>query len=181
MKILFGITSSIAAYRTPNLISMLKKEQHEVIPMLSEASKAFVTPQSLAVMSKSKCYTDADEWRNTNEVVHINLAKWCDVAVIAPLTANTLAKLANGICDNLITSAIRALGSKPLILAPAMNTRMWENGFTQKHLNDLKSYYNITIINPIEKHLADGDTGMGALAEDVTIVETINKIETTLR
>jgi phosphopantothenoylcysteine synthetase/decarboxylase len=176
MKILIGVTSSIAAYRIPNLVSQLKKEGHDIITMISEAAKAFVTPQSLAVMSGYTCYTDKDEWNNTNEVVHIKLAKWCDVCLIAPLTANTLAKLANGLCDNLLTSTIRALGNKPLIIAPAMNTRMWDNHLTEDHLNALKNYYNLSIISPVEKVLADGDEGVGGLAEDEVIISFINKI-----
>ena len=174
MKILIGITSSIAAYRIPNLVSQLKKQGHEIVTMMSEATKSFVAPQALAVMSQNKCYEDKDEWTNTADVLHIKLAKWCDLCLVAPLTANTLAKFANGICDNLVSSVIRALGDKKLILAPAMNTKMWENKITYRHLELVKEYYNIQIINPVEKILADGDEGMGGLAEDKTILETIN-------
>jgi len=177
MKILIGVTSSIAAYRIPNLVSQLKKEGHEIITMISDAAKAFVAPQALAVMSEQVCYSDADEWNNTKEVVHIKLAKWCDVCLIAPITANTLAKIANGLCDNLLTSAIRALGEKPLIIAPAMNTRMWENRITEDHLSLVKKYYNLSVISPVDKVLADGDKGMGGLAEDETIIKFINKIK----
>jgi phosphopantothenoylcysteine decarboxylase len=177
MKILFGVTSSIAAYRIPNLVSAIVKENIEVKTIMSEAAKAFAAPQSLAVMSGSPCFTDADEWGNTEQVLHIDLAKWCDIFVIAPLTANTLAKIAAGICDNLLTSTVRALGSKPLVLAPAMNTRMWENPFTEKHLEQVKEFYNVTVIQPVEKRLADGDKGMGGLAEDDTIIQTIKSFK----
>jgi len=177
MKILFGVTSSIAAYRIPNLVSALVKQNNEVKVIVSEAAKAFVTPQALAVMSKNPCFTDAEEWGNTEKVLHIDLAKWCDIFVIAPLTANTLAKIAGGICDNLLTSAVRALGDKPLITAPAMNTRMWENPFTAKHLEQIKEIYKVTVIQPVEKTLADGDTGMGGLAEDETIIQTLMDFE----
>jgi len=179
MKILIGITSSIAAYRLPNLISLLRKEGYEIKTIVTERAKAFVAPQSLAVMSGYPCYSDADEWGNTNRVLHIELAKWCDVLLIAPLTANTLAKMANGLCDNLLTSTVRALGNKPFLLAPAMNTAMWENPITMEQLNRLKQYYNVTIIDPIYKKLADGDEGIGALAEDDTIMEAIKSIKIT--
>ena len=175
MKILLGITSSIAAYRLPNLVSQMRKQNHTVKCMISESAKAFVTPQSLAVMSQNPCYTDADEWKNTSDVLHIQLVKWCDVFMIAPLTAGTLAKMASGMCNNLLTSAVRALGEKPLIIAPAMNTKMWENKFTAEHIEKLKQYYNLTVIEPVEKVLADGDQGMGGLAEDATILEVLNK------
>ncbi len=175
MKILLGITSSIAAYRIPNLVSQLRKQEHEVITMISESAKSFVTPQALAVMSQNKCYEDRDEWTNTKDVLHIKLVKWCDLCLIAPLTANTLAKFAHGLCDNLVTSVVRALGEKELILAPAMNTKMWGNKITHKHIELVKEYYNARFIDPVEKILADGDEGMGGLAEDKTILETINK------
>jgi phosphopantothenoylcysteine decarboxylase len=173
MKLLLGITASIAAYRIPNLVSSLKKLDYEIITLLTERAKAFVTPQSLAVMSQNACYTDEDEWQNTEHVIHIELAKWCDIFMIAPLSANTLAKMANGICDNLLTSTVRALGEKPLIIAPAMNTRMWENPLTRIHLDQLGNVYNLQIIEPVEKILADGDEGVGGLAEDQTIMAFI--------
>lgn len=176
MKILIGITSSIAAYRIPNLISQLRKEGHEVTAMISEAAKSFVAAQALAVMSNNKCYEDKDEWSNTEEVLHIKLAKWCDVCLVAPLTANTLAKIANGMCDNLITSTIRALGDTKLILAPAMNTKMWVNKITKKHIDLVKEFYIAQVIDPIEKVLADGDEGMGGLAEDKTIIESLSNL-----
>jgi len=177
MKILLGVTSSIAAYRTPNLVSQLRKEGHEIVCMVSERAKAFVAPQALAVMSQNPCYSDADEWKNTDDVLHIRLAKWCDVLLLAPATANTLAKIANGFCDNLLTSAVRALGKKPLLIAPAMNTRMWENAFTQEHIDAITKHYTLTVIDPVEKMLADGDQGMGGLAEDETIIAALKKIK----
>jgi len=176
MKILIGITSSIAAYRMPNLVSSLRKQGHGVNTIITEKAKAFVTPQSLAVMSQNVCYTDQDEWQNTERVLHIELTKWCDVFLVAPLSANTLAKMAHGICDNLLTSAVRALGDKPLLIAPAMNTRMWENPLTRIHLDQLSKYYNVQLIDPVNKVLADGDEGMGGLAEDETIIEKIQSV-----
>lgn len=176
MKILIGITSSIAAYRIPNLISQLKKQGHDVITMISEPAKSFVAPQALAVISQNKCYEDKDEWTNTQDVLHIKLTKWCDVCLIAPLTANTLAKFANGICDNLVSSAVRALGDKKLILAPAMNTRMWDNRLTKIHFGLVREYYKAEIIDPVVKLLADGDEGIGGLAEDETIIKKIDSL-----
>ncbi len=181
MKLLIGVTSSIAAYRIPNLVSQLRKQGIEIKTIVTEKAKAFVTPQALAVMSQYPCFDDHDEWGNTAQVLHIELAKWCDAFLIAPLTANTLAKISAGICDNLLTSVVRALGAKPLLLAPAMNTRMWQNPLTEMHLNQVQQIYNVTLIPPVEKRLADGDEGMGGLAEDETIIQTIlnlsNKIK----
>ena len=173
MKLLIGITSSIAAYRLPNIISMLRKKDIIVKTIVTERAKSFVAPQALAVMSQNPCLTDEDEWNYKDNVLHIELAKWCDAMLIAPLTANTLAKISNGLCDNLLTSTVRALGETPLFFAPAMNTRMWENPLTAAQLESSKKYYNITVIPPIEKRLADGDSGMGALAEDETIIKAV--------
>jgi phosphopantothenoylcysteine synthetase/decarboxylase len=173
MKLLLGITSSIAAYRMPNIISMLRKKDIEIKTIVTERAKSFTAPQALAVMSKNPCLSDEDEWNFNHNVLHIELAKWCDAMLIAPLTANSLAKISSGLCDNLLTSTVRALADTPLLLAPAMNTRMWENPLTETQLELCNKYYRTTIIQPIVKHLADGDSGMGALAEDDTIVKAV--------
>ncbi len=177
MKIFLAITGSIAAYRTPNLVSQLRKQGHQVKTAVSRRALAFVAPQALAVMSGYPCLRDDDEWKNTAGVLHIDLAKWCDVCLIAPLSAHTLAKMAGGLCDNLITSTVRALGEKPLVLAPAMNTRMWDNKLTGLHLSQLEKYYRVTVVPPVIKVLADGDEGIGALADDEMLMAALNKLE----
>ncbi|MBN1407467.1 MAG: phosphopantothenoylcysteine decarboxylase [Calditrichaceae bacterium] len=176
MKLLIGVTSSIAAYRIPNLVSMLKKENYDIKTIVTEHAKAFVAPQALAVMSQNPCFSDSDEWTHEQHVLHIELAKWCDIYLLAPLSANTLAKIANGLCDNLLTSTVRALGGKPLIIAPAMNTAMWENPITQMHIDQCRQIYNLQVINPISKKLADGDVGIGGLADDETIISELRNL-----
>ena len=177
MKVLLGITSSIAAYRMPNFVSQGRKSGHEFRVMVTGKALQFVTKQALSTMSQHRCYADEDEWGNVDEVLHIQLAKWCDVLMIAPLTANSLAKIANGICDNLLTCAVRALGEKPLVLAPAMNTRMWDNPLTARHLEEIGTLYNLTLIDPVRKKLADGDEGIGALADDATMLKILSELE----
>ncbi|MBD3224285.1 MAG: phosphopantothenoylcysteine decarboxylase [Caldithrix sp.] len=176
MKLLIGITSSIAAYRMPNLISMLIKKDYTIRTILTERAEAFVTAQALSVMSQHHAYVDRDEWGNTERVWHIELAKWCDVMLLAPLSANTLAKLAHGLCDNLLTSTVRALNKKPLILVPAMNTAMWENPLTEEHLKAVRRIYDARVISPVSKRLADGDTGIGGLAEDEMIIKYLDEL-----
>jgi phosphopantothenoylcysteine decarboxylase len=109
-----------------------------------------------------KCHVDEDEWKwqdRNDPVLHIELRKWADVMVIAPLDANTMAKLAAGICDNLLTCVVRAWDpSCPLVVCPAMNTFMWEHPLTSRHLDSLR-ILNYIIIPPISKTLACGDTG----------------------
>ncbi|KAJ1963379.1 hypothetical protein IWQ62_003238, partial [Dispira parvispora] len=118
---------------------------------------------------QSVLYTDKEEWDLWNQkgdpVLHIELRKWADVFVIAPLDANTLGKLANGLCDNLLTSIVRAwdFTRKPCIVCPAMNTYMWDHPFTSKHLGTLTQELGCQVIPPVRKTLACGDTGMGAM------------------
>jgi phosphopantothenoylcysteine decarboxylase len=146
---------------------------------------------------------DADEWpgrgegahyRREDPVLHIELRRWADVLVIAPLDANTLAKLANGLCDNCLTCVWRAWDtSRPVILAPAMNTLMWEHPLTSRHLRELapanapgdlkgdqlidwinNQNQTVRIVGPIEKNLACGEIGMGAMAEVEEILQAVN-------
>ncbi len=137
-------------------------------------------------------YSDKDEWDTWKqlrdpvlhiEVLFINhaiilkqikqLRKWADLLIIAPLTANTLAKIANGLCDNLLTCIVRAWDyNKPLLVAPAMNTYMWDNPFTLKHLKELESL-SVIVIPPVAKVLACGDNGLGALADVDTLVYSV--------
>lgn len=118
-------------------------------------------------------FVDEDEWRNWQRVgdpvVHIELRRWADALVIAPLSANTLAKVANGLCDNLLTCVVRAWDfSKPVIAAPAMNTFMWESPFTARHLDTCKEF-GIEVVPPVSKALACGDVGNGAMAAPMDI------------
>lgn len=119
---------------------------------------------------------DEDEWkcwREEKSVLHIELRKWADLMVIAPLDANTLAKMAGGICDNLLLCTTRAWDmAKPLYFCPAMNTKMWEHPITNQHIQILKSWGHLEI-DCISKTLFCGDTGLGAMADVNTIVRTI--------
>ncbi|KAF9625169.1 hypothetical protein IFM89_020036, partial [Coptis chinensis] len=145
--------------------------------------KAVATSSSLHFIDKTSLprdvvlYTDEDEWSSWKKigdsVLHIELRKWADVMVIAPLSTNTLAKIAGGLCDNLLTCIVRAWDfDKPLFVAPAMNTFMWSNPFTARHLDSI-SGLGITLIPPITKTLACGDYGNGAMAEPSQIFSTV--------
>ncbi|KAG8652216.1 probable phosphopantothenoylcysteine decarboxylase [Manihot esculenta] len=145
--------------------------------------KAVATRNSLHFIDRTSLprdvfiYTDEDEWSSWNRIgdsiLHIELRRWADVMVIAPLSANTLGKIAGGLCDNLLTCIVRAWDySKPIFVAPAMNTLMWTNSFTEKHIVSLDDL-GISLIPPITKKLASGDYGTGAMAEPYTIYSTI--------
>lgn len=180
MKLLLGVTGSVATKLTPKIVKFLTDSEIEVQVIATQSSLYFFSPPALRPI---RVYKNADEWPNSmyikDELIqHIELGKWADAILIAPLSANTLAKLANGICDNLLTCILRAWDlEKPVIIAPAMNTRMWNHPATAIHLQRLQSWYRLTIVDPIAKHLACGDTGIGALANIADIIDAVNKLK----
>ncbi len=179
MHIICGVTGSVATTLVQKLVNEIQAHGHEVQIVATQHSTYFFQPGEVGV----KVWTDADEWPNAEyqkdmPVEHIRLRDWADALVIAPLSANTLAKMASGICDNLLTCIWRAWEShKPIVLAPAMNTNMWTHPFTQMHLDklqELEAYgYKITVVEPIAKRLACGDEGIGALANIADIVRAV--------
>ena len=179
MKILLGVTGSVAAKLTPVMVKALTAAGHEVEVVATEPSIYFWKPEDVDV----KVWRDKDEWIGSGymkdqKIPHIDLRNWADMILIAPLTANTLAKLANGMADNLLTSVMRAWDiEKPVVVVPAMNTHMWEREITRDHLQMLKKWFkNYMMISPISKKLACGDTGMGAMATVSDIVSMINMV-----
>ena len=163
-NILLGITSSISAYKANELVRLYKKNGFNVKVILSENALNFVSPLVLETLSENKIYYKQFETRDNVE--HIALADWADTFVIAPITANTISKIATGIADNLLTSVFCAyLGyKKPILLAPAMNTGMWENPIVQENIKKLESI-GCNLIQPDDGFLACGTTGKGRLAE----------------
>ncbi len=176
-KILLGVTGSVAAIKTPELVRQLS-EIGEVKVTATESALHFFKLEDVEV----PVLRDKDEWGESyergQEIPHIELGKWADVLVIAPLSADTLAKLAHGRCNNLLTCLVRAWNrEKPVLLAPAMNTNMWEHPATAEHLEKLGQWHRLQTINPIEKSLACGDVGMGAMAEVGEICEVVKTCE----
>jgi phosphopantothenoylcysteine decarboxylase len=175
MRILVGVTGSVAAILTPKLVQQLQHEGHEVKVVLTGAAMHFVQPEQFDVT----VHTDHDEWLEaghlpSGEVLHISLRRWADMLVIAPLSANTLSKLAHAGADNLLTSVVRAWDrSKRLVLAPAMNTLMWKHPATSEQIAQLKAWYALSVILPQVKELACGDVGIGALAPIPEILSSI--------
>lgn len=165
MNILLGVTGSVAAIKTPELAGSLSKVG-EVKLVSTKTAFYFFDKKEIEV----PIITDEDEWGSGYErgqsIPHIELGKWADVLVIAPLSADTLAKLAHGRCDNLLTCIVRAWNmGKPLVIAPAMNTHMWEHPATQEHLSTLKRWHKdkLYVLDPVEKELACGDVGVGGM------------------
>ena len=200
-NILLGATGSVAAIRIPPLVESLNSAGHSVRVVATEASTYFFDANTI----RDILTLDEDEWpgesyRRGETVRHIELRNWAELFLIAPLDANTLAKLAVGLCDNALTCVWRAWDwAKPVVLAPAMNTLMWQHPMTRKHLRSLAADFGaghipghfdeaaladqinarsptLRIVSPIEKTLACGDLGTGAMAEVPEIVAAVRAI-----
>jgi phosphopantothenoylcysteine decarboxylase len=183
VNILLGVSGSVAAIKLLELVSSLKGRNTNIIIKIvfTPKGKFFVKDADLRTISAEvdAIFTDEQEWliweRKGDPVLHIELRKWADIFLIVPLSANTMAKLANGLCDNLLTSIVRAWDtSKRLVVCPAMNTFMWENPITSRQLDVIRDVYKAHVILPKDKHLlACGDFGSGALQDICVVVENV--------
>lgn len=175
-NILLGVTAGIAAYKTAHLVRLFIKSGAEVKVVMTPASKDFVTPLTLATLSKNPVYStffDKNEDENEEWNSHVDLGLWADYMVIAPATANTLSKMSNGVCDNLLLASY--LSAKcPVFFAPAMDLDMYQHPATSKSIEKLKSFGN-TFIPPASGELASGLVGEGRMEEPENIVAFIEK------
>ncbi|HEY3788460.1 MAG TPA: flavoprotein [Urbifossiella sp.] len=198
-NVLIGATGSVASVRVPVLHDALVAEGHAVKVVATDAALYFF---EVASIPTGALVRDADEWpgeryRRDDPVLHVELRKWADIFALAPLDANTLAKIAVGLCDNCLTCVWRAWDTaKPVVLAPAMNAFMWEHPFTKRHLRSIGAdcgaghvpghlddaaliaqindrSKTLRIVSPVEKRLACGDIGIGGLAEVADIVQAV--------
>ena len=154
-KILLIICGGISAYKSLELIRLFKKNDAEIKTILTKNAKEFVTPLSITSLSQGKVYDDLFNVENESEMDHISLSRWADIIVVAPITANTISKLAKGTSEDLASTVILA-SNKQIFLAPAMNVRMWEHQSTQENINILKSF-NYRIIGPETGDMACGE------------------------
>jgi phosphopantothenoylcysteine decarboxylase len=213
-NVLLGVTGSVAAILTPDLFAALKRGGHQVKVVATAAALYFFDPAALDPSRPGRnpevVVLDEDEWpgrsagrrwQRGEPVLHIELRRWADLFLIAPLDANTLAKLAHGLCDNCLTCVWRAWDpARPVVLAPAMNTLMWEHRLTAQHLLTIaantgaaplpadplsppeavewvnRAGLPLRVVPPQSKRLACGDVGVGALAGVEAIVEAVNQL-----
>lgn len=206
-NVLLGATGSVAAVRVPSLFDALTVAGHSVKVVATDAATYFFDPAPLRAIDALTL--DSDEWpgradgeryQRGDSVAHIELRKWADVFLIAPLDANTLAKIAVGLCDNCLTCIWRAWDTaRPVVLALAMNTLMWQHPFTRRHLRSLAAdagaghipghladdaliqqindrSATLRVVGPITKLLACGDTGVGAMAEVPDVVAAVQAV-----
>ena len=190
-KIILGLTGSVATTLAPKIVKSLQKICDEVVVVMTDKATHFYNPVEL----KNECgvvvYTDNDEWswpstddfdmgerdmwQKGDQVLHIDLAKDACALVIAPATMNTIAKMSNGITDNLLTSIVAAWENrKPLVIAPAMNTMMWYSYANARNLSELPMRAHL--VDPVEKKLACGDVGMGAMADIAEISRVVKEL-----
>ena len=163
VKILVLISGSIAAVRIPLLVSQLVKNNYEIRCVVTENAEKLIQPLSLSTLSRNSCILEKDQWaENQSSPLHIDLCNWADILIMAPLTATTLSKWVTGNADGLVSSILIA-NDKPIIVAPAMNTKMWLNQAVQKNYGLLHNYPNILLLNPTEGLLACDEIGIGKI------------------
>ena len=169
--VVLGVSGGIAAYKIPNLASMLKKLHANVEVIMTGNACHFITPTTFESLTGNKCLVDTFDRNFQFQVEHVELAKRADVFMLAPATANGIAKVAHGIADDMLTTTFLACQA-PKLIVPAMNTRMYENPITQNNL-DICRKYGMRVIEPAEGYLACGDTGAGKMPEPDILLEYI--------
>lgn len=171
MNILLGISGGIAAYKTPELVRILRRRGHQVRCVLTENALRLVARDALATVSGNPVRSDL--FPPDGSIPHIDLPRWCEGLLIAPATADCLARLALGLADDLLSTLVLALEpAKPIWLAPAMNTVMWQKPVVQEHVAALVRR-SARLIPPVNGNLACGEEGIGAMADPETIAEAL--------
>ena len=173
-RIIVGITGSIAVHKAADLVSKLTQAGAEVDVILTEAGAQFITPVALRALSGRPVYTDVFDTRAELAISHVELARRADAVVIVPVSATTLARLAHGFADNLLSLTVLATQA-PVLLAPAMDGHMWENAATQANLALLKER-GMMVVGPVEGHLASGRVGLGRMVEVETILGALRQM-----
>jgi phosphopantothenoylcysteine decarboxylase/phosphopantothenate--cysteine ligase len=172
-NIVVGITGGIAAYKTASVIRLLVKDGASVKVIMTDHAKDFITPLTIATLSKNPVLTDFFDPQNGSWNSHVDLGLWADAFLIAPATANTIGKMASGIADNLLLTTYFSARC-PVFVAPSMDLDMFAHPATQKNLETLKSFGNI-ILDPESGELASGLSGKGRMVEPTEIVDSLKK------
>jgi phosphopantothenoylcysteine decarboxylase/phosphopantothenate--cysteine ligase len=173
-KVLLIVGGGIAAYKSLELVRLLKKAGHEVTPVLTSGGQHFVTAMSLGTLAQSPVYSSLWELKDEVEIGHIQLSRSADLVLVCPATADLLAKMAAGIADDLATTLLLAT-DKPVVVAPAMNVRMWLHPATGRNVEQLKQD-GVQVIEPAEGDMACGEFGPGRLPEPEAILESIGDL-----
>ena len=172
-KVLLIICGGIAAYKSLELIRILRKNNNKIKTVLTKSGKEFVTPLSITSLSNEKVYTDIFDYKNESEIDHISLSRWADVILIAPATANTISKISNGLADELASTLVLA-SNKKIFIAPAMNVRMWEHKTNKENIKRLNEF-GYGFIGPEIGDMACGEYGEGKMSEPEKIFDSLDK------
>ncbi len=172
LHVLLGVSGGISAYKIVGLASMLKQSGADVKTVMTESACKLVRPKSFQAITGGEVYTTLWDGAQEFEIGHVSLEEWADIVVVAPATANIIAKVACGICDEVLSTALCACWKKTMLLVPAMNTNMWENPAVQKNIERVKNM-GFEVIGPAEGSLACGTEGKGRMAEPEEIFEVI--------
>ncbi|TDL27438.1 flavo protein [Rickenella mellea] len=178
LHVLLITTGSVASVKAPLIVEELLHHANICVEVVATKPSLEFYDQHAIEKLGSRVWKDEDEWTGDfkigDPILHIELRRWADVVLVAPCSANTLAKIAGGICDNLVTSLLRALSpSTPTYIFPAMNTLMYEHPLTAEHLRVIKDVVGYQVVGPIGKNLACGDVGVGAMTEWRDIVQIV--------
>lgn len=173
-KVLLIVGGGIAAYKSLELVRLLKKAGHQVSPVLTSGGEHFVTAMSLGTLAESPVHSSLWELKDEVEIGHIQLSRAADFILVCPATADLLAKMAAGIADDLATTLLLAT-DKPVVVAPAMNVRMWQHAATMRNVAQLKAD-GVRVIDPAEGDMACGEFGPGRLPEPHAIMDQLNDL-----
>jgi phosphopantothenoylcysteine synthetase/decarboxylase len=177
-SVLVGITGGIAAYKAPGVIRRLREAGNEVGVVATEAAFRFIPEETLSIAAGAGVHTDVTWWEHSGRVEHVSLARWADLVLIAPATADSMARAAIGLGDDLLSATILA-GAKSVIWAPAMNPEMWQSPATKRNVATLKSWGH-RFVGPAEGLMASAEEepGVGRLAEETEIVAAVEEVLT---
>lgn len=178
MNILLAVSGGIAAYKACELVSLARRSGHGVRVAMTANATRLVGPATFQALCGHPVLVDTFQGWDPSSIDHIAWAKWAQVAVVAPATANLIGKLACGIADDAVTTVFMALPPQvPRLLAPAMNTAMWLNPVVQRNMGWLRDLGSFHFVDPVEKRLACGDVGVGAMADASTILNHLETME----
>ena len=174
-SVLVGVTGGIAAYKAPGVIRRLREAGHEVRAVATEAAFRFIPEETLSVAAGSPVYTDVTWWERSGRVEHVSLARWADLVLVAPATADSMARAAIGLGDDLLSATILA-GAKRVLWAPAMNPEMWQGPASVRNVDTLKSWGH-RFVGPAEGLMASADEepGVGRFAEEADILAAVEE------
>lgn len=173
LNVVLGVCGGVAAYKAVDLASRLTSEGARVRTILTANAQRLIGPRSFEAVTGQPVYTDL--WADAQDPEHIRLSEWAGLVVVAPATANCIAKVASGVCDDLLTTFLCTCWQRPVIFAPAMNTRMWSNPVVQRNVRAVQDL-GFRIVGPEHGRLACGEVGMGRMAGPERIAEAISEL-----